>query len=192
MNTGTKNNGRDKWVETKNDPDKLNRCRETNRKASAKYRKTKKRSDASKRYYNKHKKKILEYRLLNKEKRKEYDKQYRLENLAKRKEKRKEQYYSNREQNIKKTREWEKNNPEKRRAWFRSWLKTEKGKAISIKKGRKGTSELQPHYLRKILLREGFSKEQIQELPVILDKKKLDILIKRSNKILNQPKNKKT
>lgn len=82
-------------------------------------------------------------------------------------------YQKNRDKNIKRVAEWIKLNPDK-------YLK------YQSKIHKKAREAVKINYLKRCLVQQGFTREEIKKMPFLLDKKKLDIFINRSKKLLKK------
>lgn len=70
------------------------------------------------------------------------------------------------------------------REYVRRWCKENKHKKQEWRK--KISSKLSDGYIKRVLRNRGFTTEEINELPILIDKKRLDILIYRSHKLKKQ------
>lgn len=144
---------------------------------------------------------------------KEYGKQYRLKNIEAAKKRAKlyyelnkdiikakvlEWYSENKDGVIKRVADWQKQNKPKKLKYQKSYRDANKAKSSEYAKNpevvkkqkeyiKRKIDGLHDDYLRMLLIKwNGFSKQDIESIPQILDKKKLEILILRSKKIIKQ------
>lgn len=96
----------------------------------------------------------------------------------------------NREKSNEIKKNWETRNKDKVRATTAIRNKQPEVKARKTEWMKKAREELKDTYIRNELRRSGYSSAEIKELPGLLDLKRLDILIRRSKKLLKTIKNK--
>lgn len=85
-------------------------------------------------------------------------------------------------------------NPVKKKEYTRWYFKINKNKVLALqcKSAKRATAALAESYLKAQLKIGGYTDEEIKEMPFLLDKKKLDIIIHRSSKLIRQFKNNKS